>query len=91
MTTNVPTNTWNNAGFTTPSEIAILTGYVADWQAAFSGQLYLDANDPASLATGIGQMCVSETQIKGAANNDMRFMSRCRCDFCRGLFDKIPS
>jgi len=74
MTTNVPTNTWNNAGFTTPSEIAILTGYVADWQAAFSGQLYLDANDPASLATGIGQMCVSETQIKGAANNDMRFI-----------------
>lgn len=63
MTTNVPSATFGPAGFSTPSEAAILTGVFADFQSAFGGKL-----NP-GLSTPQGQLASSITTIIGQTND----------------------
>lgn len=63
LTTNVPLPTFADAGPSTPSEPAILTGVMADFVAAFGGAL-----NP-SIVTPQGQLGQSLTAIIGAFND----------------------
>ena len=74
MTTNVPINSWNSAGFTAPDENLLLNGFVDDIQSAFNNQLNLDANVPSTLSTPQGQLAMSLAQIKGEINDNLRFI-----------------
>lgn len=75
MISNIPRNTWDGNGLTTPDEPEILSGVISDLQQAFSNNLYLDASDAGSMATPQGQIATSITQIKGEINDNLRFLS----------------
>ena len=62
-TTNVPLPVFGATGFTVPSTQAILAGVIADMQAAFGGNLNLNANDPDTLTTSQGQFASSLAAI----------------------------
>ncbi|MBI1213613.1 MAG: hypothetical protein GC190_19315 [Alphaproteobacteria bacterium] len=63
MTTNVPTVSFTDAGFVSPSEASVLAGVQADMNAAFGGNL-----NP-SLSTPQGQLATSWSAIIGYAND----------------------
>ena len=65
MTTNVPPVTFGNTGFVVPSPEAILTGVIADYQAAFAGNLNLSIASTSSLSTPQGQLASSEAAVIG--------------------------
>jgi hypothetical protein len=71
VTTNVPSVTFGPNGFTPPTDTAILTGVIEDYQAAFGGNLNLDINTPSSLTTPQGQLASSTAAI--VANTDQAF------------------
>ena len=62
-TTNVPLPSFSSTGFVVPSTEAILTGVIADMQAAFGGDLNLSISDTESLTTPQGQLASSWTAI----------------------------
>jgi hypothetical protein len=67
--TNVPRVSFGAAGFSAPSTAQVLTGVIADLQAAFGGTLNLSIADTASLATPQGQWSTSwSAQITNANN-----------------------
>ena len=59
MSTAVPVPTLGLTGFATQPDSAILTGVIADIQAAFGGALNLSAGVPSSLTTPQGQLASS--------------------------------
>lgn len=61
--TNVPMPTFGPTGFTSPEELAILTGVLADFNSAFGGNLNL------GLSTPQGQLSTSLTAVIGAFND----------------------
>jgi hypothetical protein len=61
MTTNVPKVTFGANGFQAPSTTQVLTGVIADIQAAFNGALNLSISNLASLETSQGQMATNLT------------------------------
>jgi hypothetical protein len=63
MSTNIPSTTFTNSGFIAPSESDILTGSLADFNAAFGVEL-----NP-SLTTPQGQLSQSLTAIVGDKND----------------------
>jgi hypothetical protein len=65
MSTNIPSTTFTNSGFIAPSESDILTGALADFNAAFGGNL-----NP-SLTTPQGQLSQSLTAIVGDKNDKL--------------------
>lgn len=67
MTTNVPAASFGPAGFSAPSEAAILTGVFADLNSAFGGNL-----NP-SLSTPQGQLASSLTSILGQINDSFLY------------------
>jgi hypothetical protein len=67
--TNVPQPTWTATGFAIPTESAVLTGVIADLQAAFGGGLNLSANNSATLTTPQGQLASSMAAIVGNVND----------------------
>jgi Baseplate J-like protein len=67
--TNVPQVSFSATGFQGPSTAQVLTGVIADIQAAFNGQLNLSATDTNSLATSQGQLATSMTGSIVNANN----------------------
>lgn len=58
-TTNVPPIQFTNLGVVIPSAQAVLAGVIADFQAAFGGNLNLSATDTATLSTPQGQLASS--------------------------------
>lgn len=62
ISTNVPDPTFGPTGFAAPAESAILTGILADFNAAFTGNLNL------SLSTPQGQLASSQAAIVGDKN-----------------------
>lgn len=73
--TNVPTVTFGATGFQGPSTAQVLTGVIADIQAAFNGKLNLSATDPDSLKTSQGQLATSMTGSIVNANNQFLVQS----------------
>jgi len=67
--TNVPTVSFGATGFQAPSTTQVLTGVIADIQAAFSGKLNLSITNLASLGTSQGQLATSMTGSIVNANN----------------------
>ena len=67
--TNVPAVTFGATGFLAPSTTQVLTGVIADIQAAFGGKLNLSINNLKSLATSQGQLATSMTGSIVNANN----------------------
>ena len=63
MTTNVPMPTFGNTGFTSPAELAILAGVLADINGAFGG------NMNTGLSTPQGQLATSLAAVIGAFND----------------------
>jgi uncharacterized phage protein gp47/JayE len=63
MATNVPQPTFGPNGFIAPLESAILAGILADYNAAFGGNLNLDQTTPQ------GQLAVSMAAVLGYAND----------------------
>lgn len=63
MTTNVPTPTFGSTGFIAPQESDILTGVLADFNAAFGGGLNVALNTPQ------GQLATSVTAVIGNVND----------------------
>ena len=63
MTTNVPPITFGNTGFVVPSSESILAGVIADYQAAFGGNLNLSITNTSSLSTSQGQLASSEAAV----------------------------
>lgn len=61
--TNVPMPTFGPTGFTSPEELAILDGVLADFNAAFGGNLNL------GLSTPQGQLSTSLAAVVGAFND----------------------
>lgn len=61
--TNVPQPTFGPAGFIAPLESAILAGVLADFNAAFGGNLNLDQSTPQ------GQLAVSTAAVIGYCND----------------------
>jgi hypothetical protein len=61
MTTNVPAVSFGAQGFSAPGTTQVLTGVIADIQAAFNGVLNLSINNLASLGTSQGQLATSMT------------------------------
>ena len=59
MTTNVPFPTLSPTGYVVPDDSAILTGVIADMQAAFGGDLNLSLSNTSSLSTPQGQLASS--------------------------------
>ena len=57
--TNVPFPVLGPTGYSMPAESAILAGVIADFQAAFGGNLNLSLTSPASLTTPQGQLVSS--------------------------------
>lgn len=64
-TTAVPLPYITSAGYVSPTESDILTGFKSDWSAALGG------NGNTGDTTPQGQMCVSQTAICGAFNDVM--------------------
>ena len=69
MATQVPQVSFGAAGFTGPSTTQVLTGVIADLQAAFNGVLNLSISNTASLATSQGQWATSWAASIQNANN----------------------
>ena len=69
MATNVPGVTFGATGYSAPSSTQVLTGVIADLQAAFGGVLNLSINNTSSLATPQGQWATSWASSIVAANN----------------------
>ncbi len=69
MSTNVPPISYGSNGFTGPSTTQVLTGVIADIQAAFGNTLNLSIDNTASLATSQGQLATSMTGSIVSANN----------------------
>lgn len=69
MTTNVPAVTFGATGFQAPSTTQVLTGVIADIQAAFNGKLNLSISNLASLGTSQGQLATSMTGSIVNSNN----------------------
>jgi hypothetical protein len=67
--TNVPQPTFGPTGFVIPTESAVLTGVIADLQAAFGGGLNLSASNSATLTTPQGQLASSMAAIVGNVND----------------------
>jgi hypothetical protein len=67
--TNVPQVSFGSTGFQAPSTTQVLTGVIADIQAAFSGKLNLSITNLASLGTSQGQLATSMTGSIVNANN----------------------
>lgn len=65
MATNVPLPTFGPNGFVSPAQPAILAGVVADFQAAFGGNLNLSTANSASLTTPQGQLATTTATIIG--------------------------
>jgi uncharacterized phage protein gp47/JayE len=63
MTTNVPMPSFGDAGFTSPNELDVLAGVLADWNAAFGGNLNT------GLSTPQGQLATSFSAVIGAFND----------------------
>lgn len=69
MTTSVPQVSFGANGFSAPSTTQVLTGVIADIQAAFGNTLNLSITDTASLATSQGQLATNMTGSIVNANN----------------------
>jgi hypothetical protein len=69
MGTNVPQVTFGANGFSGPSTTQVLTGVIADIQAAFNNTLNLSVTDLDSLTTSQGQLSTSMTGSIVNANN----------------------
>lgn len=69
MTTNVPTVSFGTNGFQAPSTTQVLTGVIADIQAAFAGKLNLSIGNTKSLSTSQGQLATGMTGSIVNANN----------------------
>lgn len=63
MTTNVPLPSFGPDGFASPEELAILAGVLADFNAAFGGNLNIDVSTPQ------GQLATSLAALVGAFND----------------------
>lgn len=70
MTTNVPSVTFSDRGFVVPTDAAILTGMIADINAAFGGGL-----NPA-LSTPQGQLASSMSAIVAAADQTFAYITQ---------------
>ncbi|KWE25725.1 baseplate J/gp47 family protein [Burkholderia territorii] len=71
-TSSVPPINWAPTGPVVPAESAILTGVLADTNAAFGGNLNITNEDGSpNLTTPQGQLASSLTAIIGAKNDDM--------------------
>lgn len=71
MTKNVPAVTFGPTGFIVPPSSQILAGVIEDYQAAFGGNLNLDASNTATLSTPQGQLASSTAAI--ILNTDQAF------------------
>lgn len=67
--TNVPQVSFSVTGFQAPSTTQVLTGVIADIQAAFNGKLNLSIANLASLGTSQGQLATNMTGSIVNANN----------------------
>src|ERR1700742_4869850 len=67
--TNVPVVTFGANGFQVPTTTQVLTGVIADMQAAFNNALNLSIDNTASLATSQGQLATNMTGSIVNANN----------------------
>ncbi|KVN25642.1 hypothetical protein WJ63_16055 [Burkholderia pyrrocinia] len=71
-TSSVPPINWASTGPVVPAESAILTGVLADTNAAFGGNLNItNADGTPNLSAPQGQLASSLTAIIGAKNDDM--------------------
>jgi hypothetical protein len=68
--TNVPQPVLGPTGYVLPTEAQILAGVIADFQAAFGGNLNLSINNPSSLTTPQGQLATTLAAII-ADNNEV--------------------
>ncbi len=75
MGTNVPPVQFGPNGFSAPSTAQVLAGVIADLQAAFNNTLNLSIDNPASLATSVGQLATSLTSSIVNANNAFLLMA----------------
>ncbi|KVP59351.1 hypothetical protein WJ91_12825 [Burkholderia ubonensis] len=71
-TSSVPPINWASTGPVVPAESAILTGVLADTNAAFGGKLNITNEDGTpNVTTPQGQLASSLTAVIGAKNDDM--------------------
>jgi hypothetical protein len=85
-TSSVPPINWAPTGPVVPAESAILTGVLADTNAAFGGNLNIKNEDGSpNVTTPQGQLASSLTAIIGAKNDDMLEVSNgVDPDFAKG-------
>lgn len=69
MSTSVPTVSFTANGYVVPAESLIVTGLQADWQAAFGGNLNVDATN--GILPPAGQLITSEAATIGDSNNQL--------------------
>ena len=74
--TNVPQVSFGAAGFSAPSTTQVLTGVIADLQAAFGGVLNLSITNTNSLATPQGQWATSWSASITNSNNSFLLLSQ---------------
>lgn len=75
MATNVPPITFGPNGAIIPEASAVLAGVIADFQAAFGGNLNLSISNPSSLSTPQGQLATSMAAAINKANEDFLLQS----------------
>jgi hypothetical protein len=69
--TNVPSPTLGTTGLVVPDEASILSGVVADMQAAYGGSLNLNPGISSTLSTAQGQLATSLTAIIASKDSMM--------------------
>lgn len=67
--TSVPAISFTPNGYVAPTESAIVTGLQADWQAAFGGNLNVDATN--GIMPPAGQLIASQGAVIGDSNNQL--------------------
>lgn len=68
--TNVPQPSWTTEGFVIPASLDVLDGVLADWNAAFGGQMNLDQTTPH------GQLAVSQAALVDFAYQTFLFYTQ---------------